>query len=88
MKAPLFTAIHPLKPHFEHGHFTLAQSIQSLKIGLALNSLSSGCKLVNSKYQTPENCKFYLAAPWDSGSCLLHVRGVQTQSFCNRSHSL
>ena len=44
--------ITPLISHFEHGHFTLAQTLESLKIGEALNS---------SKYPTPGKCKFELS---------------------------
>lgn len=43
--------------HFEHDHFTCPQTIEGLKIGQGVNSLSFGRKLVNSKYQIPENCK-------------------------------
>ena len=32
--------------HFQHGHFTLAQTVDRYKIGQALNSLRFGCKLV------------------------------------------
>jgi hypothetical protein len=41
-------------------HF--ADIIESSKIDEALNNLSFGGKLVNSKYQTTKNCKFYLSA--------------------------
>ena len=41
-----------LTSYFEHGHFTLIQTSETLKIGEALDSLSFGYKLVNSKYQT------------------------------------
>lgn len=44
---------------FELGHFTLAQTIEGLKIGQPLRSLSFRWKNVNcSKYQTPNNCNF------------------------------
>ena len=41
--------------------FTLAQTIESLKVGQFLNSLSFGWEIVDFKYQTPENCKFKLS---------------------------
>ena len=65
MNSLLFSNIAPLISHFEHGHTTLAQSIESFQEDWwiqALNNLSFGCKLVNSNYQTPENhCKFKLS---------------------------
>ena len=36
----LFSVIPPLISHFEHGHFTLAQTIENLGSGEALNNLS------------------------------------------------
>ena len=53
---PFFSIISPMISYFEHGQFTLAQSTESLRIGLqALKSLSFGRKLVSSKYQTSRN---------------------------------
>ena len=37
----LFVYYH-LMSHFEHGHLTLAQTVESLRVGQALNSLSFG----------------------------------------------
>ena len=54
INASLFSIFPPFISHFERGHLYL------LKRGQALNSLSFGCKFVNSKYQTPKNCKFEL----------------------------
>ena len=61
MIASLFSFIPPLILHFDHSHFILAWTIESLNNDLALNSVSFVCKLVNSKYQIPENCKFKLS---------------------------
>jgi hypothetical protein len=41
MNAFLFNIISPLTSHVEHCHLTLAQTSESLKIGQAVNSLSS-----------------------------------------------
>ena len=60
MNASLFFISH-LISHFEHGHFTRPQTIEGVKIGQAVNSLSFARKLVNSKYQTPKNCKVELS---------------------------
>jgi hypothetical protein len=57
----LCSVISPLLSHFKHGHITHAQTVESLKIGWALNNLSFGWKLVNSEYQTPKNCKLRVA---------------------------
>ena len=51
MDAPLFSIILSLVSHFEQAHFTLAQTIESLKIGQVLNSLSFEWKLQVSKCQ-------------------------------------
>ena len=48
--APLFSIVFLLISDFEHGHYTLAQIIESF-----------GWKLVNFKYQSPVNCKFKLS---------------------------
>ena len=58
MNAVLFSIIPPMIFHFELGPLTHAQTIESLKIGQALNRLSSlsfGRKLGNSKYGTSLN---------------------------------
>ena len=51
MNAPLYSNTSLFISHFEHGHFTLAQTIESLNISEALNILSSGWMFVKSKYQ-------------------------------------
>lgn len=40
MHASFFSIIPPLMSYFDHDHFTLPQTIESLKIDQALNSLS------------------------------------------------
>ena len=52
--SPWLSTIGPLISHFEDSSFTLAQTIESLRIGQAPNSLSFGWNLIKSKYQTPE----------------------------------
>ena len=51
------STIGPLISDFENSSFTFAQTIESLRIGQAPNSLSFGRNLIKSKYQTPENHK-------------------------------
>ena len=49
--------------HIENGHFTLAETTESLKINEALKFLSTGWKLVIFKYQTSETyCKSKISA--------------------------
>ena len=55
MNVPFLQHHPPLISHYEHGHITLPQTIESLKVCQALNRLSFGRKLANSKYQTPNS---------------------------------
>ena len=79
MHASFFSIIPPLMCNFDHDQFTLHQTIESSKIDQALNSLSLTWKLVNSKYQTTENCKFKLSK--------LKLFIFLEQVVCTTSHS-
>ena len=75
---PLFSIISPMISYFEHGQFTLAQTTESLRIGLqALKSLSFGRKLVSSKYQT---CKFELWTKAFSASSIKLPKFIESLS--------
>ena len=55
----------PLDISLQLGQFKLAQTIESLQIGEALNSLSFKKKLVIFKYQTPKNSNFELSTQFE-----------------------
>jgi hypothetical protein len=62
MNSPLFRITSPLNISLSSMvTCTLAHTIESLRIGEALNTLNFGYKFVNSKYRTPKNCKFKLS---------------------------
>ena len=46
---------------FEHGHFTLAQTVEKLRLDEALNIIWAWNEACQSKCQTLENCKFKLS---------------------------
>ena len=73
MNAFLFTVIPPsLISHFEHGHFTLAQTMESLKIGHALKSLSFDKKLVQlPSIRLPESFVLSIEVKCKGGSLLV-----------------
>jgi hypothetical protein len=56
----VFSIIPPLIFHFELGHFTPAQTLESMKIGQALNR-SSSLSLATPSIELPKTSKFELS---------------------------
>lgn len=72
MNPSLFTVIPLLISHFEHGHFTLAQTMESLKVGHALKSLSFDKKLVQlPSIRLPRSFVLSIQVKWKGGSLLV-----------------